>query len=408
MATYVTAGSSARHIAAHRPSAEDPVTYTTPGTKRFDAKYSFIPLCNEVAAQVERNYISDVVRVVNTTGGTLTKGDLVYIPDSALSAQTSGTASNSPTAGTTVVLNVSVTFVVGQIVTIASGGITEYAIVTAVVASTSVTVDVLNYDHTTPTVTALPAYEIALADASNPTKWAQFVLSADVDDGEYTWAFANAEITGMDTSSFTVEKKLYLTSTATTTNTLTTTAPSASAVNTADQVVGVVKKSHASTGIIHFFPGKRVIEQVGENFISSDGTIAVAGPRPTWYKFTVAYTDIQTAATTNSYTFATLPIKGKVHATFSKHSVAFAGTSITAVGMELGITGTPAKYAPSFDVLQVVGNTVFDENDIGSGGSLESWTGTTSLVAKFTSVGADLSALTAGSVDIYVLVSVLP
>lgn len=123
---------------------------------------------------------------------------------------------------------------------------------------------------------------------------------------------------------------------------------------------------------------------------------------PSWIKTTIPYTSFQTAATTNSITLLALPAGAVIHGVKIKHSTAFAGTSITAVTVSVGVTGVLNKYASAFDVFQAVGDTIFQlSNVLGS----ESNGTSVNLLATATSTGANLSALTAGSVDIWVLLS---
>ena len=123
---------------------------------------------------------------------------------------------------------------------------------------------------------------------------------------------------------------------------------------------------------------------------------------PIWLKFSKSYSDFSTAALTNSITLFTLPAGGIVHAVKIKHSTAFAGTSITGYNVSVGITGTLAKYATAFDVLQAVAADTFQ---ISNGLFSESHTATTDVKVTATSVGANLSAATQGSVDVWVLTS---
>jgi hypothetical protein len=123
---------------------------------------------------------------------------------------------------------------------------------------------------------------------------------------------------------------------------------------------------------------------------------------PTWLKFTIPYTTFATAALTNSPTLFTLPIAGIIHAVKIKHSVAFTGGAISAYTIKLGITGNTAKYASAYNVFQAVSGTNFQlTSTMGS----ESHTATTAILATATSVGANLNAATAGSCDIWVLLS---
>lgn len=129
------------------------------------------------------------------------------------------------------------------------------------------------------------------------------------------------------------------------------------------------------------------------------------GFTPTWVKVGVAipYTSFQTAATTNSIALFTLAIAGVIHAVKIKHSTAFSGAAITAVTMSVGISGTNDKYASAFDVFQAVSNTAFE---MSSSGYAENHGATAAITVTSISTGANLTALSAGAVDIWALLSV--
>ena len=85
-----------------------------------------------------------------------------------------------------------------------------------------------------------------------------------------------------------------------------------------------------------------IIKTVLSSMLGSTGT---GGQVPVWTKYTVTHTQLQAAALTNDITLLTLPILGSIQSIFMKHTVAFAGTSITAYEISVGITGTLDKYA---------------------------------------------------------------
>ncbi|MBA3993397.1 MAG: hypothetical protein C0469_07705 [Cyanobacteria bacterium DS2.3.42] len=77
------------------------------------------------------------------------------------------TASNSPVAGKPVVINMASTanFQVGDIISITSAGGSEEAVVTVVTTNVSITVDWLEFSHTTPTICSnVPTNALALRD----------------------------------------------------------------------------------------------------------------------------------------------------------------------------------------------------------------------------------------------------
>lgn len=272
MPTNVTNAINARNMAFLRLRAEDPKTYNNPDTVRVDGKHMLVQPWNEIASQIERNYMHDVVRVKNTSGGTWTAPYLLKGTTLALTTQTTAVASNNPSAGTAVVILLAATFEVGQIVEIVSGGFTEFAIVTAVSAGMSVTVDILGYAHTTPTVTALPAYEAIAANASD-AKFADWVIDLDILNNGYGTAYAFREITAIDTSAFTVEAELFLDTAA---GQFTETVPAGDKIG---QVVAVVKVSNAGAGILQAFPGAKDIRKIASSMVGGGGSLGVIESR---------------------------------------------------------------------------------------------------------------------------------
>lgn len=260
---------SARHKAIHRFSYVDPVTYTTPDTRRIDAKFTLMGIGDDLIGIIDSETVGKRVRVKNTSGGAWAAGTLLR-PAGALTPRTTAVASNNPAAGTSVVINVAATFEVGQIVAITSNGATDYAVVTAISAGVSVTVDILFYSHTAPTVTAEAAYEAVAADADTNTS-AEWVTTASVADAAYAWVYDCFEVTGFDTTAGAAEALVYLSATA---GGWTTTAPTGA--DQFVQVVGVVKESHATTGKILFFPGNKRILKFGTSFYQAKSILATS------------------------------------------------------------------------------------------------------------------------------------
>lgn len=146
-------------------------------------------------------------------------------------------------------------------------------------------------------------------------------------------------------------------------------------------------------------PTNNVIDD--DSLVILSSKLQAGSGTPRWRKYTVAYTAILAAATSEQEALFTLPAGGIVHAVKIKHSAAFAGTGITALTASVGIAGDGDKYAAAFDVFQAAGDAVLQLSATPAAESHDS--GGTAVVAEFTSTGANLSALTAGSVDIFVL-----
>lgn len=136
--------------------------------------------------------------------------------------------------------------------------------------------------------------------------------------------------------------------------------------------------------------------------LDKDGVPQAELVTPIWRKYTVTYADLATAATTNNITVATLPAGAVVEAVKIKHSTAFAGGAISAYTVSVGITGNLTKYAAAYDVFQAVSATAMQ---LSTTQGTESHTATTALKIAATSTGANLSAATAGSVDVWIKMS---
>lgn len=125
-----------------------------------------------------------------------------------------------------------------------------------------------------------------------------------------------------------------------------------------------------------------------------------------WTKYTIPFASVQTAATANAVTVVSLTARQMVCGVVEKHTTAFAGTSITGLTVTIGDSnGTSTTYSPvAFNVLQTVSNTAFVANNVIG---MASFAGGT-IQANFTATGANLSALTAGSLDLDVCTTTLP
>lgn len=131
---------------------------------------------------------------------------------------------------------------------------------------------------------------------------------------------------------------------------------------------------------------------------------ASGGGGPTWTKYTVTYTDLSLAGTTNDIQLFSLPAKGVIHSVVISHTTNFAGPAITAYTVSVGIASNLTKYAAPFDVLQAAGDSIGQAN---SNLDFENKSSATSIRVAATSTGANLSAATQGSVEIWVLTSTL-
>jgi hypothetical protein len=133
---------------------------------------------------------------------------------------------------------------------------------------------------------------------------------------------------------------------------------------------------------------------------------------PGWVKVTKLHTAFQTAALTNTVALYTLPAKGVIHACLVKHTAQFVGTGITGYNLT-SVNGASAYFGGSgaYSLSAVPANAgqgrlqPFAQTGYGS---LEDFGATKQITVSVQSIGANLSNSTAGSVDVYLLVSTLP
>lgn len=144
----------------------------------------------------------------------------------------------------------------------------------------------------------------------------------------------------------------------------------------------------------------RLKDQIPSRILQRDPVLG-----PVWLKRRMKAADFSAAATTLSPVAFTLPAKCFIHAVFIKHSVAFAGPSVTAATIKVGITGTLGDVIGASDVFATVGNTVFY-----SAAVLKMYNAAvpTNILATLVTTGANTSVLTAGLLEIGLLVSEIP
>ena len=113
---------------------------------------------------------------------------------------------------------------------------------------------------------------------------------------------------------------------------------------------------------------------------------------------TAAVTLLENPEGGNTTTAFNIPARGVILGIVVQPQTAFAGPAITSVTVSMGWTGGgAATLTPAFNIFQAVAaNTYQATNLFAPPGQ----TTANSLVANFTAIGANLSVLTAGSVDI--------
>lgn len=124
-----------------------------------------------------------------------------------------------------------------------------------------------------------------------------------------------------------------------------------------------------------------------------------------WVKVTKGFADFAAAGLTNDISIYTLPAKGYIHDVKIVPTTAFSGGLISAYTISVGISGNLVKYAVASNVF--TGNTSLGAAHAPLPG-IESVGSTTDIRAAAVSVTGLLNTAAAGSVDIYLLVSILP
>ena len=126
---------------------------------------------------------------------------------------------------------------------------------------------------------------------------------------------------------------------------------------------------------------------------------------PKWIKVTKTYSDFSTTALTNSIEILSLPANGVIHSIKLKHSTLFSGGIIATYTISVGIVGNLTKYITASNVKTAVGDLIqYISNTAGTEGNAA----VTSIKATAISTVDNLDNSVQGSVDIWILYSVLP
>jgi len=113
--------------------------------------------------------------------------------------------------------------------------------------------------------------------------------------------------------------------------------------------------------------------------------------------YSLSFNDFTTAGLTQTFTLTTLAQGSFIFYIRVKHSVAFAGPSVTAMKVRVGKSGgTTNFFANDFDVFQAVADSTLLEVMTPPMGQLSAAT----ITATFTAVGANVNVCTAGIVQI--------
>ncbi len=122
-----------------------------------------------------------------------------------------------------------------------------------------------------------------------------------------------------------------------------------------------------------------------------------------WQKYTVAHTALKTADVVNNITLFSLPALACIQSVIIRPTTAFAGTATYTIS--IGIAGTLTKYTAASDVKATVTATLMYTVGTSFVPVVESFSGATDIKISAVSTVQNLSSSSAGSVDVYVLVS---
>jgi len=130
---------------------------------------------------------------------------------------------------------------------------------------------------------------------------------------------------------------------------------------------------------------------------------------PVCHKYTIDYTQLIDAATDQSVTLVALPAKAKILGITIKSATAFSGSGFTDVSMTIGDGTTHTAYvSSSYDLDAAVSNTNFSDTDLYKSTSFASGNIVARLTANQNFGDATTTALSAGSVEIWVTTIQLP
>lgn len=157
-----------------------------------------------------------------------------------------------------------------------------------------------------------------------------------------------------------------------------------------------------SAGTCQFWVGpsayKFVLEDSLGNVVDTADNVTSPNASSPYLKTTMTFAQFTALSLSQSVAAFSLPAGNILTGLIIKHSTPFTGSSITAVLAEIGTTGSPDQFIGDYNVFQSASDTVFDNTVTGFIGS---FINPTSIFLTLTATGANLNALSTGSVDIY-------
>jgi hypothetical protein len=168
----------------------------------------------------------------------------------------------------------------------------------------------------------------------------------------------------------------------------------------------------ADKGGVTTLPGTAAISTTLPGASTAAGTIAA------WVKYTVdvssnagfwTVSDKKGAALdadgSQQVALVTLPAKTVVHAIAIEHTVPFSGGAVATATVSVGTAALPTLLSDAYDVFQAITALPYENGGVKIGRRTSA---TLALVVQADTTGGNLSALAAGTVNIYLLTSVLP
>jgi len=124
---------------------------------------------------------------------------------------------------------------------------------------------------------------------------------------------------------------------------------------------------------------------------------------PGWFKFTITFADFPAVALTQSITLYTAPPATVLHGCKLKHSIIWTGPAITNYFLSLGVVGLPQALMTEYDVktTPIAG----DEYALAQNFDGGNHTANTIIQVTARAVGANLSTATAGTAEVWLLLS---
>lgn len=161
-----------------------------------------------------------------------------------------------------------------------------------------------------------------------------------------------------------------------------------------------------------YLAGPRITKGSGTGYTLNDS----GAVRSLTFKCTLTFAALAAAALTADKIIATLPAKTRIKSIYADVTTKFIGGAVTAATIKIGSTVGGAEVLASFDCFTAAITRGLADADLGTslvraaaiqGGYMPSFTATTGLNLRITTVTANTNALTQGSITIWIECEVL-